>query len=360
MPDHPMRILHLNARADCGGAETLILGFLEHSAGRGDVTATAMADGPWRDRFAEAGAAWFELPLVARSPLRLPGFVRRIRGIIAEFRPEVVHAHNPTMMIGAAAATARPGRRRVGLVGTLHGNGGADYRREALIARAFPGEVIAVTPHIAGELDRAGVRGVRTITSGVGPAPAPATRAALAERFGIPAGPPLIAGVGRLVECKRWHLAIEAVGGVPGAHLVIFGEGPLRAELERCAAGSPAAGRVHLPGAVDDVQACAGAADAALLTTSGEGFSLVALEALAAGVPLVAADVPGVSDVVDGASAAMVDPVDVAGTAGALRAVLAGGPAVRTRVAAGRTVAARHSRERMNERYFAAYRRAAR
>lgn len=357
MADRSLRILHVNAQAVCGGAEMMILRFLERSAERGDVTAAAMAPGDWAPRFAEAADRWYELPLVARSPARLPGLVLQLRRVIRDFRPEVIHAHNPTMMLGATLASRGLG---VGLVGTVHGNETGDYRAEAAICRLFPGPITAVTPYISGELFRHRVREVATIANGVAAGPGPLPRAELVARFGIQPDRPLVVGVGRLATMKRWHLAIDAMAEVPEATLLIFGEGPLRADLEARIRRLGLDDRVRLPGVVPDVRACTAGADCALVTTSGEGCSLALLELLAAGVPLVAADVPGISDTVGPASALMVDAADTAQLAGAIRAILDGDPGVAGRVAAGRDIAEEHSEERMIDRYFDCYRRALR
>lgn len=349
-----MRILHLNAKADCGGAEVMILAFLARSRDRGDVTAVAMAPGAWEGRFRDAADAWHELPLVERSPGRLPRFAREIRRVVRDFRPDVIHAHNPTMMLGAAAATA--GMRGIRLVGTLHGNMSGDYRREALICRVFRGPITVVTPFIVDELAGQGVRDVLQIQNGVPAAPAARTREEFAERFGLGGpGRSLLVGVGRLTDMKRWNLALDAVALVPEVDLVIFGEGPNRGDLEAQVEALGLGDRVAFPGVVDDVRSWTGAADAALTTSGGEGPSLAVLEFLAAGIPVVAADVPGINDTVDEASALMIDATDAEETATAIRTALAGGPGILERVAKGRVLAEAKSEERMVDRYFALY-----
>ncbi len=332
----------------------MILSFLARSAERGDATAVAMHPGDWEGRFRDAADAWYTLPLVEQSMKRLPGFVKELRAIIRDFRPDVIHAHNPTMMLGAALAAA--GRRGIRLVGTLHGNAAGTYDREAVVCRLFKGPVTAVTPFIAEDLEKRGVRNIIQIQNGVSEPPEPRSREEFASRFGVGGrGRRLVVGVGRLADIKGWNLAIAAMPHLPEADLVIFGEGESRPDLERQIRDLGLSDRVKLPGVVDDVRTWTGAADAALVTSRGEGRSLAVLELLYAGIPLVAADVPGINDTVDERSAIMIDATDAEGTAAALREALAGGPGIRSRVEEGLALAAENSGEKMVDEYFALY-----
>jgi glycosyltransferase involved in cell wall biosynthesis len=160
-------------------------------------------------------------------------------------------------------------------------------------------------------------------------------------------GRPLIAFIGRLVPIKGVDILLEAVAqlGRP-AQLTIAGAGPLRVMLERRAAELAAAheglsirfaGEVR-GGARDAIHA---AADVLVLPSVDlpggrtEGTPVVAIEAMATGVPLVASDVGGVREVV-GQAALLVPPGDPAALAAALRVVLDDHPATCDRVRAGR------------------------
>lgn len=137
---------------------------------------------------------------------------------------------------------------------------------------------------------------------------------AAAPRFD-PAGPALVAG--RLSPEKGFDLAIEACR-IAGRPLVVAGDGPQRAELERLAAGADVrfAGRVE-PAQLAELRA---AASVALVPSrSAETFGLSAVEAMAAGVPVVAARVGALREL-DGA-AVLVEPGDAAALAVALQAL---------------------------------------
>ena len=83
---------------------------------------------------------------------------------------------------------------------------------------------------------------------------------------------------------------------LPAAALVIIGDGPLRVELQAEVDALGVAARVRLVGWRSDVRSVIGAADALLLPSLWEGFPLVAVEAMTASVPVVAASSPGLRE----------------------------------------------------------------
>lgn len=107
---------------------------------------------------------------------------------------------------------------------------------------------------------------------------------------------PVLLGIGRLAEQKafdrlvRIHARLLA-SGIP-QHLVILGEGPDRPALEQEIARLGVGETVFLPGHVDNVADWLAHATVFALCSRYEGFALVLLEALAAGVPAVAMDCP--------------------------------------------------------------------
>ncbi len=104
--------------------------------------------------------------------------------------------------------------------------------------------------------------------------------------------------VGRLDPVKRVEDLIGAMAILgDDFQLDIHGDGPERARLEALAA--PLGDRVRFHGATADPRGAMGAMDAVVLCSQAEGFGLVLIEAMAAGVNVVASDVPGIRDVVD-------------------------------------------------------------
>jgi glycosyltransferase involved in cell wall biosynthesis len=135
---------------------------------------------------------------------------------------------------------------------------------------------------------------------------------------------PVIATAGRLVPVKDHRTLITAFAKLRSerpARLVIFGEGPLEAELRAQAAALGVGQSVLLPGYVNDPQACYRAADLFVLSSTSEGFGNVLIEAMAEGVPVVSTDAPhGPREILDGGRFGLLAPV---GDAEALAAAMA-------------------------------------
>ncbi|WP_134662337.1 MULTISPECIES: glycosyltransferase [unclassified Amycolatopsis] len=159
------------------------------------------------------------------------------------------------------------------------------------------------------------------------------------DRFGVGGpvvprtAPKRLVSVGRLVPRKGFDLAIAALPRVPETELVIAGgpasgalsRDPEARRLRRLAERLGVADRVQLAGQVSraEMPALLRSADAVLCTPWYEPFGIVPLEAMACGVPVVAAAVGGLTDtVVDGITGRLVPPRDPARLAARLRALL--------------------------------------
>jgi glycosyltransferase involved in cell wall biosynthesis len=134
--------------------------------------------------------------------------------------------------------------------------------------------------------------------------------------------------LGRLVDWKRLDLALEALARVPGAHLDVIGDGPMRGAWTQLAAELNVADRVNFLGWMPQAE-CAQrlqSATALLLPSIYECGGAVVLEAMGMGVPVVAVEWGGPADYVD-ASCGMLIPPDsvngvVEGFAGAMRTLI--------------------------------------
>jgi glycosyltransferase involved in cell wall biosynthesis len=199
------------------------------------------------------------------------------------------------------------------------------------------------------------------IPNGCAGAPLPRDRSALAA-LGVPGDAPVVGSVGRLYAQKNHAALLEALalgrGALGRAHLVLAGAGPLRAELEARAARLGLGERVHLPGHVADVPALLAGLDAYAQPSAFEGMSNSLMEAMAAGLPVVASAVDGNRELVEhGASGLLVPPGDIPALAGALESVLEDRAlAARLGCAAARRMAGAFSIEAMVEAYDALFR----
>jgi teichuronic acid biosynthesis glycosyltransferase TuaC len=151
----------------------------------------------------------------------------------------------------------------------------------------------------------------------------PSDRAAEKAALGI-AGP-LILSVGALVPRKEQRLAIAALEALPQATLVLVGDGPEKAALEREAARRRLTDRVRFLGNRPhaELPRLLAAADVLLHPSSSEGLANVWLEALACGIPVVCQDVGGAREVVRTPAAGRIVPGDPAAMAAAVRELLA-------------------------------------
>jgi glycosyltransferase involved in cell wall biosynthesis len=130
---------------------------------------------------------------------------------------------------------------------------------------------------------------------------------------------------GRLTAQKALEDTLEALARVPGVELLVVGDGPERATLERRAGGLGVSDRVRFLGAGtrEDVLALFRAVDAGLLTSAWENLPHTLLEALAAGTPVIATAVGGIPEVVrDGENGLLVPPRDVDAIASAIERVV--------------------------------------
>jgi glycosyltransferase involved in cell wall biosynthesis len=347
-----MRILHAIQELHMGGAERLVVALARGALDAGHEVAFASVAGPLA---AEVDVPHFTLPLIERRPWRLPAAALALRRSLTDFAPDVLHCHNPGMSAVAGLATVRGSSQR-GLV-TVHGVPDEDYATAARVLRAAGLPVVACGPGVADALGAHGAHPDATIVNGVRAAPEAADRAALATAWGLDPRLPLVLAVGRLAPVKNPTLAVRALVAVPDAALVFVGDGPLRDDVRREAEVAGVGDRVVLAGTRADARALIGAADAVVLPSRAEGLPLVALEALAAGTPLVASDVRGVRELVGDDAALLVAPDDAPALADALRRVLSDAKLAGRLAEAGRVVASRYSEDEMIARYLELYER---
>jgi glycosyltransferase involved in cell wall biosynthesis len=156
---------------------------------------------------------------------------------------------------------------------------------------------------------------------------APRERAAAKAAYGVTG--PLIVSLGALIPRKGHDVVIDAVVAIPGATLLIAGEGPARAALEARIAAGGLADRVRLLGSIphDALPGLLAAADVMALASASEGLANAWVEALACGTPIVITDAGGAAEVVTEPGFGRIVGRDPQGFAGAIRALLTDPPA---------------------------------
>jgi len=167
-----------------------------------------------------------------------------------------------------------------------------------------------------------------TIPNAVDCAAYEAPPGAIRGELGLPPGARIVLFIGRLHRQKGPDVLLQAAAMLrertPDLHVVLAGDGPLRAQLAREAGELGLADRFHLLGPRDDVPALLADADLLALPSRWEGMPNAVLEAMAARKPSVAADVGGCREVIaDGETGLLVPPDDPAALAAAIKRILA-------------------------------------
>jgi glycosyltransferase involved in cell wall biosynthesis len=280
---------------------------------------------------AESAAAGARTVAVERgaSPIRgVASLLPLVRALRRE-RPVVFHAHQTWSLscrygIVAAALARVPARVASAQLFVEMPRLLAVDAQHALISRCLHRHV-AVSRHVAGRLhDRLGVAAAKitVIPNAVEPRAPTQRDDALRARLGVRGDRALALTVARLEEQKGITHLLDAAAMLPDVVFAIAGEGPERDGLVAKAASLGLSERVHWLGHRDDVPALLAAADLFVLPSLNEGLPLAAMEAMLAGVPIVATDAGGTGEVVRaGVTGMLVPPGDPRALADAIRAL---------------------------------------
>jgi len=355
-----------------GGTELAVIAHARGLAARGRVAPRVVVLGEGGDRavrLREEGIPVEELR-VPPGRLRSPaGLVRlaRLRRLVRELAGPVVH----TFLFDADV---------YGMLAALLGSPGAIVTTRRAIKRNRPHHLrlYRLTNPLVDRIvcnseevrrftlaaERADPSRVEVIVNGIDVDRfAGGDRRGARAALGVEPGETLVGAVGTIREVKGQRVLLEAMlpllGGMPGLRLVLAGDrrGAYAEEVAREAARAGLGERVLMPGPVDDVPGLLAALDLFVLPSLSEGMSNALLEAMAAGLPIVATRVGGNAEALaEGDAGVLVPP----GDPGELREAIAGLLADRGRAArlAGRArerARTEYSLERMLERTEALY-----
>src|SRR4051812_45119476 len=294
MTDRPLRILHLTLGADAGGLSRYItdLSLAMHKLGH-QIT-VAGDTGAWQWLFDSMPFPYVQIPLKG-GLLAFRKSVRTMRDYLREHPVDLIHTHyrRGTLL---ARRLQNLGSSKIPILYTVHlshislkfphnlftdfgdhSHVASPEAREWLLNDAHvPDERISLVPHGV-DVDRFAVAD-------------DATKRAARESFGLSANDRVAAYVGRLDQFHPKHvewlveLVYVAREKIPNLKLLLVGEGPHEPFLRQQIAELNLADRVILTGHRDPLPAYQ-AADALLLPSAREGFSLVCAEAMSVGVP---------------------------------------------------------------------------
>jgi len=337
-----VRVLHVITRLVVGGAQEntlLTVGRLDPA--RYDVT---LASGPTagREGSLEAqippGIAFERVPELVRhpDPVRDAAALLRLYRLMHRRGYHIVHTH--TTKAGILGRIAARLARTPIVVHTPHGHAFHDYlsragsgalvRMERLLAR-WTDQIVCLTE--AERQDHLRLRicppeRFTVIHSGVDIdrfRNARSDGAATRQELGLPCAGPLVGCVARLAPVKGVAYLLEAIprirAAIPQATIVFVGDGPLRSTLEDRARQLGMDGAVAFLGLRRDVARLLPLFDLVVLPSLNEGMGKAAVEALAAGRPVVASRVSGIQDVItDGVTGILVPPADPEALAAAI------------------------------------------
>jgi glycosyltransferase involved in cell wall biosynthesis len=365
----PLNVLHLISSSGFYGAERVSLELskgLLAMGGRPVIAILVSNPEISRDMVREAGSSGIETRVLHCDAMFSLRVMRDLRGLIREKGIDLVHSHGYKSNFYALWATGR----KLPLVATNHNWLKHHWRLVAYslidkrLIRLFD-RIVAVSELIRNEMVEAGVPGgkITVIDNGVDVEEIEKqVRSALpGEMFPEDDATKIVGAIGSLKEEKGFRFLIEAAGNVVPTEgkvkFLIVGDGPLRGELERLAASRGAEGNIVFTGYRNDVYKLLGTFDIFVLPSVKEGLPMVLLEAMAAGIPVVATRVGAVPRVlIDGVNGLLVSP----GDAGALRKAietLLTNPSIAESIAASgyETVRAKFSSVSMFSKYHATY-----
>jgi glycosyltransferase involved in cell wall biosynthesis len=346
--DHKIKILRVIARLNIGGPAIHVV-LLTAGLDRGRFDSTLVSgsehagEGSMLDYALSHGVQPTIIPEIvgefSLGPRELRALVR-LYGVMRETRPHIVHTHTAKAgFIGRLAA--RLARVPV-VVHTFHGHVLHGYysplktqllrRMERGLAR-FTDRIIAVSEHVKRDLvtyQVAAADKIQVISLGLELDPfleSASHRGAFRRELQLNGAERLVGIVGRIFPIKNHQLFLEAAALVArrdsAARFVIVGDGILRPELERQAQEAGITDRVIFTGWRRDLPGIYADLDVLAVTSNNEGTPVSAIEAMAAGCPVVATNVGGLPDLIrEGETGYLVPSGDAPAVATAVLRVL--------------------------------------
>ena len=317
-------VLHLIERLAVGGAEKLLVQLaVQLQQGHYTPIVCCLLDGPLRRELEAGGVRVVILNTSRRSIVFLPLFLWDITAAIIDLvvlaRREgidIIHAHLPDCAILGGIVGKLSGAR---VVATYHGLGILPSNRNRLdprnllrlmfyrLAARLCDRSIAVSEPVSQMLRdvlRTEPRRIAVIANGADVAEyeEPADLNAVLRRLGLSSTNAIVTCVGRLVHNKGHKFLIQSMRDVvrshPHAILILVGDGPAKGELTRLVFDLQLEGHVRILGERSDVRELLAISHVFVLPSFAEGISIALLEAMAAGMPVVATAVPGNEEVV--------------------------------------------------------------
>jgi glycosyltransferase involved in cell wall biosynthesis len=364
VPPPAARVLQVVLSLNPGGTERLVLDLAMRLHGECPMAICCLDDaGAWASQLTSQGIA---VTALERAPGFHPSLARGVARAAIEHRATVIHAHHYSPFV--YSALARLAGTSAAVIFTEHGRlsdvGPSPKRRfanRALARRAYAACAVSedVKRHLVGEGFAAA--SVQVIYNGidVGPLPTAEQRLTARAALGFAETACVVGTIARLDPVKDLSTLVAAIARASSAedlHLVVVGDGPERDRIEQDIRRLNIDTRVRLLGMRDDARYWLAACDIYANSSISEGVSLTILEAMAAGLPVVATSVGGTPEVIDDTCGRLVMARDVTALSEAIL-TLATAPELRRRQAreARRRVETRFTLGQMIESYRQLY-----
>ncbi|MEE2642071.1 MAG: glycosyltransferase [Planctomycetota bacterium] len=286
--------------------------------------------GPYRETLEEVGIPIHEIG--KRRKLDFAAYYR-LKKLIRKIQPDLVHT-----WIFAANSYGRYAALNAGVKKIIAGERSVDpWKRwhELAIDRYLAKRTSGLVTNSRGVVEYYATHGIdadrfTVIPNGIDlpdQQPVEEMRQVLLQALGLPEQTKLVGSVGRLWPQKRIKDLIWAADLIKcsrdDVHVLIIGDGPLRSNLENFQRQVKIEDRVHFLGERPDAREIISCLDCFWLASDYEGQSNAVMEAMAAGVPVVASDIPGNRDlVVDGSTGFLFETGDRAGLAQKTESIL--------------------------------------
>jgi sugar transferase (PEP-CTERM/EpsH1 system associated) len=329
---HPLTIGHVVLSLDVGGLERVVatLARAQHRSGTRAIVYCLDRAGDLASSLPEAGVP---VHVVRRRSHGFDaGAVMRLTRMLRSDGVSVVHCHNHGALVYGAMAARFAGIGRV--VYTVHGAKTSGRRSTSRFQKAgLVREVVYVSSHAREVARTAGVPDnvrVHTVVNGIDPAAFEAKgreRETIRAELGIPLDARACGIIARLTPAKDHGNLFQAMHRLrtsrPVVHCIVVGDGELRESLETNVRELGLDRVVHFAGARQNVRDYLAAMDVFVLSSITEGLAVTLLEAMAAGLPIVATRVGGNPEVVvDGETGLLVPPRDSEALAAAIASLL--------------------------------------
>ena len=300
------RVLQVVLSLTPGGTEALVVEICRRLAPEFGVAVCCLDnEGEWA---VDLQARGVEVNALRRRPGFRPQVGRAIAQFAKERQIDVLHCHQYSPFVYGCVAAAL--NRRLKIVYTEHGrlsDARPSWKRRLVnpwLSR-FDGSIVAVSHELREYMIEARFppERVEVVHNGVAPAAVPtgADRRRARQQLRLDDRAFVVATVARLDPVKDLMTLLEAFARVrqrvASAQLLVVGDGPERDRLAARAAQPDLAGSVHMTGYRSDVRALLPAVDVYTSSSISEGVSITILEAMAAGIPVVATAVGGTPEV---------------------------------------------------------------